>query len=289
MPEITKHIVSFSGGRTSAYLVWLMEQNRKQLGWDVDYVFMDTGAEHPKTYEFIRKVVKHFGINLTVLKAHIPLEKGKGPVPIESSLDEMGWDLSSWREMLAKYSTPFNPGGGFCTDRRKGTIHKKYFDAKYGRYSYFTWIGIRADEPKRLKPSKDKRKFGFRYLAEISEFDKSAVLSFWNKQPFDLELDEWLGNCVFCIKKGVNKVALALKDEPSLAEEFWDMLNEDTVRNMDRSVPPEVMYRGHNSLISIRNIYANTPREELIANLRGNRRFEAESCSESCEVFPVGD
>ncbi len=35
------HVVSFSGGRTSAYLVHLMEQ-RRRAGEDVRYVFMDT-------------------------------------------------------------------------------------------------------------------------------------------------------------------------------------------------------------------------------------------------------
>ncbi|AUR93167.1 phosphoadenosine phosphosulfate reductase family protein [Vibrio phage 1.184.A._10N.286.49.A5] len=42
------NVVSFSGGRTSAYLVHLMEQKRKLEGWDVRYLFMDTGAEHPR-------------------------------------------------------------------------------------------------------------------------------------------------------------------------------------------------------------------------------------------------
>ena len=51
------HVVSFSGGRTSAYLVWLFEQKRKKENINVEYVFCDTGAEHPKTYKFIKDVV----------------------------------------------------------------------------------------------------------------------------------------------------------------------------------------------------------------------------------------
>ncbi|EKO8531682.1 phosphoadenosine phosphosulfate reductase family protein, partial [Escherichia coli] len=49
----THHVVSFSGGRTSAYLVHLMEQRRK-AGENVHYILMDTGCEHPLTYRFIR-------------------------------------------------------------------------------------------------------------------------------------------------------------------------------------------------------------------------------------------
>ncbi|WP_149017487.1 phosphoadenosine phosphosulfate reductase family protein, partial [Escherichia coli] len=60
------NVVSFSGGRTSAYLLWLMEQKR-QAGEDVHYVFMDTGAEHPKTYEFIRNIVSNWKIDLHCL------------------------------------------------------------------------------------------------------------------------------------------------------------------------------------------------------------------------------
>jgi len=41
-------VVSFSGGRTSAYLCSLI----KGLHPDAVFVFMDTGAEHPETYDF---------------------------------------------------------------------------------------------------------------------------------------------------------------------------------------------------------------------------------------------
>jgi 3'-phosphoadenosine 5'-phosphosulfate sulfotransferase (PAPS reductase)/FAD synthetase len=47
-----KKVVSFSGGRTSAYLCKIMID---KFGKDnVDFIYMDTGAEHPKTYEFIK-------------------------------------------------------------------------------------------------------------------------------------------------------------------------------------------------------------------------------------------
>ncbi|TVW03486.1 hypothetical protein AZK16_10440, partial [Streptococcus pneumoniae] len=64
------NVVSFSGGRTSAYLLWLMEQKRR-AGKDVHYVFMDTGCEHPMTYRFVREVVKFWDIPLTVLQVDI--------------------------------------------------------------------------------------------------------------------------------------------------------------------------------------------------------------------------
>ena len=71
------NVVSFSGGRTSAYLVHLMEQ-RRRAGEDVRYVFMDTGAEHPGTYKFIREVVSNWGIDLICLRVDVNPELGKG-------------------------------------------------------------------------------------------------------------------------------------------------------------------------------------------------------------------
>ena len=45
-----KNIASFSGGRSSAYMVHKLMQSHP----DTDFIFTDTGAEHPKTYEFIK-------------------------------------------------------------------------------------------------------------------------------------------------------------------------------------------------------------------------------------------
>ena len=276
------NIVSFSGGRTSAYLVHCIEQMRKdgRLQGPVEYIFMDTGAEHPKTYEFIKKCVAHFGIELTCLRARIPLEAGKGSEPVVVSIDDIGPDLKPFREMLAKYSTPYNPGGAFCTDRMKSVPAIKYLNEKYGRNNFVQWLGIRIDEPLRIKD-----KPGFRYLAHISSMEKDDILGWWSEMPFDLEIEEWLGNCVFCIKKGANKIALAAKDEPELAAQFWEMLLHESVRQVEREKGTLIMYRGFHSLQSIIDIYKDVPREEIINSLRRSKRFDSGSCSESCEAF----
>ncbi|BDG84250.1 TPA: hypothetical protein OPR07_000196 [Citrobacter koseri] len=54
------HVVSFSGGRTSGRLVREME-NKRKLGWDVRFVFMDTGAEHPETYKrWVKEAIERY-------------------------------------------------------------------------------------------------------------------------------------------------------------------------------------------------------------------------------------
>jgi hypothetical protein len=201
---------------------------------------------------------------------------GIGPKYKVISIDDICDDYGPWKEMLKCYSTPW-VHGAMCTDRMKTAPYKKYCDETFGRHNYTSWLGIRIDEPRRLKPKK-----GYRYLAEISPMDKQDILGFWKTQPFDLEIDEWLGNCVFCIKKGVNKIALAAIDEPELAADFWDMLNTQPLRIIETRVDdPLVMYRGSNTFQSAQDSFADVGRDEILSRMRGNNG----GCAESCEVF----
>jgi len=267
-----KKVVSFSGGRTSAYLVYIMKDDP-----DAKFVFMDTGAEHPSTYEFVRNVVKHFGIDLTCLRVAINDELGKGNSYKIVSLDEIGPDLEPWKAMMRKYGVPY-VGGAFCTDRMKLTPFKKYCKDNFPEFE--TWLGIRADEPKRLA-----KKEGIRYLAEISDFEKSDILEWWINQEFDLGIDEWLGNCVFCMKKSNAKLAAAQRDEPGMYIEFLDAIHGESVRTGEGAGSVDKMYRGSQSLDKLIAMFDGSTGDEIKARLRGTRSTDSGSCSESCEVF----
>ncbi len=275
------NLVSFSGGRTSAYMVWLMEQKRKEEGWNVSYVFMDTGAEHPATYQFIRDIVKHWGINLTCLRVKYGPQLGIGNGYTVVDASEIGPDLGPWEGMVTKYGLP-SVTLPYCTLRMKTEPFEKFAKEVYGKGNYTTWIGIRADEPNRLKP-----KDHIRYLAEISDFDKTDVLDWWEDQGFDLQILEHLGNCVFCVKKSPLKIALAERDEPKLYKEFVSLVEGPTVRMEGRKIQTRVMYRKRATLSGIKDLYSQFPRKEIYGRLQFTKRLDTGSCTESCEVFNV--
>ena len=342
------HVVNFSGGRTSAKLVLEVESLRKRGLWpeSVEYVFADTGAEHPKTYEFIRNFVRYSGINLTCLRAKISKELGVGTtyevIPIES----IGYDLQVWRDMLAAYSSPFNPGGGFCTDMLKSIPSDKYCNEKYGKGNYFKWIGYRTDEAKRawgheiysklinagldqqdslelmvsclktddvkhiasnvicdtadaFDPDKSSKiadlivkkvgkikKAGFRFMFEIDDSEKEDVKAFWSKMPFDLEIEEHFGNCVFCIKKDEKRIELAARAEPELASDWAEIFTENTVRDLGRGFPPDVIYRGKLSMQGLRTIFKDVETVDIEQRVRHLKKDGTSSgCSESCSAF----
>jgi len=280
MPDAEQnHTVSFSGGRTSAYLVYEIEKRVKNLGWKVEYVFMDTGAEHPKTYQFIRDAVDHFKIDLTCLRMDTQIEMGKGVRPEVIGVGEIGPNLLAFSRLVKKYGTPslITP---WCTARMKVDIVDKYRNKKYGKGNYVTWLGIRADETRRCGKNRH-----FRYLAEISDFTKMDVIRWWSKMPFDLQIEEHLGNCVFCIKKGPGKLALAARDSPEEYEKFLGMIKSKDNRQSPRIQDDLIMYRGNKTLEEIIEDFQEFSSQEIRDTLRFTKKYDSGSCSESCEIY----
>lgn len=244
---MSNHVVSFSGGRTSAYFVWLVLSLiksgwwEKNIGGKVYFIFMDTSAEHPKTYKFIREVVGNFGIELVCLQGDFDQPVGVGHSYKVVSINNLKHDPVNgvYGQMMRKYGVP-TIASPWCTSRMKEEVHDKYCDDTFGKGNYTTWLGIRSDEPKRIKLPNSR---GIRYMAELSDFDKEDVLQWWEEMPFNLEIDEHLGNCVFCFKKSHGKVALAARDEPDLLSDWERSIDEAS----DRLNKPVLKYRqlGH--------------------------------------------
>jgi len=297
MNEPNIHIVSVSGGRTSGYLVHKMEQKRKDEGWDVRYIFMDTGAEHPNTYQFIKNIVKNWKIDLICIRTKVHKQMGIGVTYEEIGLEDLKPDLQPWKDMLAKYGTP-TINTPFCTSRMKQEPHDKYCDDKFGRGNYITWLGIRADEPNRLKHfvaiedmfNKQKEMVRpIRYLAELCQKGKEGINEWWRSQPFDLDLEPHQGNCVFCVKKTEVKLWAAAAEEPEMAEEFNSVLMDPSVRRLENAkYPPGVIYRGHLSIgevIRLSKVLAGPQLTDQVAAYNESEIDDPTFCSESCEIF----
>ncbi len=321
-PEV--FVYSISGGRTSGVMADLFNAISSPLQID-EFIFMDTGAEHPKTYEFLRNIQRVLGVRITAIKAYIsPLPK-VGPVPVVVPLESCKWDLEVWQQLLIKDGTPYI-GGAFCTDRMKTEIHRKYCTKKYGKGKYTTWLGIRRDEPSRLwgqSAYPALRKAGIspdqcadlfvsaradrdlscipasameevqercetldrskiRYMAEILDYDEADVRERWAGMPFDLEIEQAEGNCLFCIKKRPKKVALAAKLNPELAQAFLKLLESPFVRDLDLKHGPLVMYRDRMSFRSILETYAGWTADEIRETLQ-NYPDEG-GCTSSCGI-----
>jgi len=338
-------VASNSGGRTSAFMTKLLKERDSSTA----VVFMDTGAEHLKTYTFLRVCDEHFNLGTTVLRGDFSQPLGVGASYHIADIGEIGPDLVPYKNMMKKYGVPYIGGMG-CTDRMKLTPFKKYCDDTYGKGNYEVWIGIRIDEPKRyfseevvrLLPQFENEDFknlfmslrwnednpddevdiwdgmwvddlfGFNdekarveaavyaaferktrnnihYLFEISDATKEDVNDFWSKSPFDLEIPEWLGNCIFCPKKSDLKLAAAMYDAPEQYEQFVTALHAESVRTGKGTGKREQMYRKKRPLEKVVAQYDGIDPYDIKRRIRGSHMEDTGSCSESCEVFSNED
>lgn len=55
---------------------------------------------------------------------------------------------------------------------------------------------------------------------------KNDVLNFWKNQNFDLQIDDYLGNCDLCFLKGTNKLQYIANKYPNLFD--WWIQHEKT-------------------------------------------------------------
>jgi hypothetical protein len=281
--EKLTHVVSFSGGRSSAVLVYLMEIARQRFNWRVKYIFCDTGVEHPQTYRFIRNMVKFWGIDLIILRLKVNPELGQGnSYEVFEPNDLMDSTkmppFQPFFDCLVKYGVP-TIAGPYCSERMKKDVFNAYCKDHFGKGQFVTWLGMRSDEPTRTKP-----KEGIRYLADLIDIEKADVIRWWKKQPFDLELDEFEGNCLFCVKKSTQKIAAVIRTNPNFYL-MWKYYIKSAQVRIKEGYDKNIMYRGHMSLNGISTMYEGYSDEEIISRLISSRREDVGSCSESCEAF----
>ena len=128
-----RHIVPLSGGKDSTALAVLMLQKYPDLPFE--FLFTDTGAELPETYEYFKKFETIFDVKITRLTAlDLPRfrarEKGGRRIPFDYVLDEV------YSGFLP------NPQARWCTR----VLKIQPFEQFVGDDRAYSYIGIRGDE-----------------------------------------------------------------------------------------------------------------------------------------------
>ena len=214
-------LMSFSGGRTSGYLL------RKVLdAWGGVMpeggvvVFANTGKEHPKTLDFVQQVQEWCPIVWVEYQATSP----KFVVVDAQTASRKGEPFTAL--ITSKKYLP-NPATRFCTSDLKVTPMRRYMES-IGFPDYTTILGLRADEPRRVaKIRNDPTRDMTMPLADMG-VDRATVLDWWAKNKFDLELpnnDPAFGNCDLCFLKGMSQIERVIRAQPELTQ-WW--IDEET-------------------------------------------------------------
>ena len=212
-------LISFSGGRTSAFMAKLIQEHPKYKDYNKLFVYANTGKELEPTLEFIDKCDKEFNLNLVWLEDDVVHEKQKGTKYTITNFNDAKRKGEPFTEVVKKYGLP-SKLYRHCTRELKEVPIAKYAKDILGK-DYVTAIGIRADEKHRLG-SDPKKVYP---LAEIG-VDEQIVRNFWDRQSFDLELKDYEGNCDLCFLKSVRKKITILEQDVSIAD-YWSNLEQE--------------------------------------------------------------
>jgi hypothetical protein len=174
--------------------------------------------------------------------------------------------------------------------------------ASIGWTDYFTAVGKRADEPQRLDRAYMADQV-IHFLADLWSIDKQDVLTDWEDQPFDLQIEEEEGNCVDCQEKLDAKLFMVYAKRPELFE-FSQRLDQEFSWHgaPHYGVPTENgrerrRWRGDRTteqlLAPVREagVKPYIPIKEMrsMAARQFGLDFESEGCSGSCEAYPLED
>jgi len=216
--------VSFSGGRTSAYMCWYL---LKYWGHKYHFIFIysNTGLEAEGTLEFVDQCDREMGLNLIWVEAKVNPVSGA-----EIEFNQVCFKSASRRgepfeAMCAKHGVP-NADRSFCTQYLKTYPINAYKHSLGYARGHKTAIGIRADEFDRMKIKElEEGKVTYPLISK-KHTTKPDVLMFFKDYDFDLEIDEIDGNCVGCFKKSDRHLMTIAKHRPWVFDFFREMVKK---------------------------------------------------------------
>ena len=201
-------LISFSGGRTSAYMLYqILQAHGGTLPDDVHVTFANTGKEREETLRFVHDCATHWNVRVRWLEWRA--RKGE----IADRFEEVGFNSASrngepFIKLCREKSYLPNPVTRFCTIELKIRT-MKFFAQSLGWTHWTNVIGLRADEPARVArarvSSKRERWENCLPLADVGVSNRD-VRAFWAEQPFDLQLLPFEGNCDACFLKARPKL-----------------------------------------------------------------------------------
>lgn len=203
-------MITVSGGRSSAMVARHIQTSPEYRDFKKIYVFANTGQEREETIDFLKNIVKYWGIDLRIVEAVGSNVMGVGIGYKLVNFETLDMNSAPFESVIVHKNKgsfkglPFNKAP-FCSDCLKTIPCKKYCDGIFGVNNYIKSIGYRKEDmPKRItfaNAKEDKTRI-FPLLTDFSQPIGNLELNrWWDTQPFQLAIHGNLGNCELCWKK----------------------------------------------------------------------------------------
>lgn len=225
--------LNISGGRTSAFMLRkILDRYEGKLPENAEAVFMNTGKEHPATLDFLKETSEAWGIEITWLEFdYDPEGKGtaKSPKYIHRKVD---FETASrkgepFEKIITRKKQPPGVFQRYCTTELKVRTLERYAKREKGLEKWCNVIGIRADEPKRIREVFLNPKCAIYYPLALAGVTRQDVFRFWDAQPFDLKINGEWSNCDLCFLKGRKQRLRLIAEHPESAD-WWIRQEERT-------------------------------------------------------------
>lgn len=217
--------ISFSGGRTSAYMLWrVLQSHGGALPDECVVCFANTGKEEESTLRFVLECSQRWGVPITWLEYR---DDDQGYAVVNYSTASRNGE--PFEAIVRKRNYLPNPVTRFCTVELKiRTMHKHLKSMGWADGDgWEQFIGIRADEQRRVakiraRPSPETVKETMCIPLADAVITVRDVGAFWAAQPFNLELPTYngrtlAGNCDLCFLKPAGQVASLIAEKPERA------------------------------------------------------------------------
>lgn len=207
--------ISFSGGRTSAFMLWrVLQSGRGQLPCQSIVCFANTGKEDEATLKFVRDCSEQWNVEIHWIEF-----QDADPAFKRVTFETASRKGEPFEALIRKRNYLPNPVTRFCTSELKiRSIHQYLKSMGWDHNESMDWVGMRADEQRRAAKIADKS----RIPLVIAGITKSDISAFWQAQPFDLELPNnngvtMHGNCDLCFLKGGHQILSLITEKPERA------------------------------------------------------------------------
>jgi 3'-phosphoadenosine 5'-phosphosulfate sulfotransferase (PAPS reductase)/FAD synthetase len=142
-------VISFSGGRTSAYMLWkTLQAHDGKLPEEALVCFCNTGKEHEATLKLVHDCETNWDVKIHWLEFQAADPKFK-----EVTYDTASRDGEPFDALTTKRNYLPNPVARFCTSELKILTIERFMKAR-GLNEFETMVGIRADEKRRAAKMK---------------------------------------------------------------------------------------------------------------------------------------
>lgn len=225
-------VISDSGGRTSAYLLWrILRAHGGQLPDDVVVCFANTGREMPATLDFVARQAQEWGVHIVWLEfrhGNIPGRSRRQRWAEVVSHNSASRDGEPFDALLESKRIVPDRSRRFCSEQLKVLTIQRHLRS-LGWKHWTNIVGLRADEGARIdeKLAYDAAHPGpFTSIfplanAGIQEFE---ILKLWRRGffGFDLQLDADGdgGNCDGCFLHSADRIARMFRKYPERMD-WW--------------------------------------------------------------------